>query len=104
MITVFAHGPRHRPRPLCFAADWFDVPEVVVVCVALLAVVVSGMVAIYAAFRWYRAFQYSSSIKNEALADLERALENQQELKPEELERVRAVIQQHQQNREPPEQ
>jgi hypothetical protein len=101
-MTPLASGT--GPHFVCLATGEVDVPDVWVVCIALVAVVAAGMVAIYMSFRWYRAFQFSWSIKNEALADLERALEKQQELKPEELERVRAAIQLSQEKGEPSEQ
>jgi hypothetical protein len=79
---------------LCFAfglpldsAVWF-------VVASLVAAVLSGAVAVYAAYRWYRTSKEISSTRLDDLAELEKSLQDGA-LAPEEVERVRAAIQRH---------
>jgi len=70
----------------------FD-PELLTTFGVLLAVLVCGVVAVWLAFRWYHNLKQLPSTSGDALAQLTRALEEQTELDPEEIERIRAAIQ-----------
>ena len=73
-------------------ASFFD-PELLATCIVLSAVLVCGGVAVGLAFRWYRTQKRQPSAADDALAQLSRALEEQEELDPAEVERIRAAIQ-----------
>jgi hypothetical protein len=81
-----------RGRTHCLAvASLFD-PELLAMYAALLAVLAAGGVIIYATLRWYRNLKNNPSTSKEDLAELAHALEDVDELAPEERERLRAAL------------
>jgi hypothetical protein len=77
---------------VCLAAASLYDPELLATYAALLIVLVCGVVAVYAAFRWYRGLKQLTSTRSEDLAQLAQALEEQDGLNPDELQRVRAAL------------
>jgi hypothetical protein len=75
-------------------ASIFD-PEFLTAYVVLLAALVCGGVAVWLAFRWYRNLKRRPSAADEAFAQLSQALEEQKNLDPAEVERIRAAIRRH---------
>jgi hypothetical protein len=75
-------------------ASIFD-PELLTTNIVLSAVLVCGGLAVWLAFRWYHNLKRQSSAADDALAQLRRALEEQEELDPAEVERIRAAILRH---------
>jgi hypothetical protein len=73
-------------------ASIFD-PELLATGILLLAVLLCGGGAVWLAFRWFRSLKREPSAADEDFAQLGRALEEQKELDPAEVERIRAVIQ-----------
>src|SRR5207237_303017 len=88
-------------EPLLCPADspLFD-PEFVLTTVALVLVLALGGVIIRGAFRWYRGLKQPSSTSGDDQVQLMQALE-EDELDPQELERVRAAIQKQQPKPDP---
>jgi hypothetical protein len=76
-------------------------PELLTTYLVLLAVLMCGTVAVWLTFRWYHSLNQQPSAANEALAELRRALEEQEELDAMEAERIRAAIERRKMGNEP---
>jgi|SRR5579862_1604043 len=79
---------------VCWAsAPIFDpAPELLVPFALLLAVLAAGGVALWLAFRWYRKWSQPLSTADDDFAQLTQALQQQNGLNPQEIERVRTAI------------
>jgi cytochrome c-type biogenesis protein CcmH/NrfG len=60
--------------------------------VVLLVVLACGAVAIWLTYRWYRNLKQQPSTANEALLELARTIDQQEQLEADEVERIRAAI------------
>jgi hypothetical protein len=72
-------------------ASLFDLELLLTVATLSLALA-AGALAFHWAYRWYRNQKQLPSTTNEDLAAFVRALQAEDELEPEELERVRAAL------------
>jgi hypothetical protein len=64
-------------KPVCWStASVFD-SELTLMYAVLLALLLAGGVAIYAAYRWYRTLKQPAPTSSEDLAELARALQEQ---------------------------
>jgi hypothetical protein len=78
-------------KPVCWSAATIFDSELTLMYAALLALLLAGGVAIYAAYRWYRTLKQPAPTSSEDLAELVRALHEQGKLDAEEAEKVRAA-------------
>jgi hypothetical protein len=85
-------------RALGWTLSALSDPDLLLAWLILAGVLLVGGLAIYAATRWYRNLNQPPSTSGEDLGQLPRALE--QELSPEEMERLRAAIERRQDNAE----
>jgi hypothetical protein len=77
---------------ICLAfVEWLD-PALLATCAAMVAALACGAIAIWLTCRWFRNLKQRQSIAGEALVQLVEALEQEGDLKPEEVERVRTAI------------
>jgi hypothetical protein len=77
---------------VCWPAFGFFQSELTLMYAVLLVVLLAGGIAIYAAFRWYRTLKEPPPGEGEDLAQFARALEEEGDLAPEEVEKVRAAV------------
>jgi hypothetical protein len=78
-------------KPVCWsAASIFD-SELTLMYAVLLALLLAGGVAIYAAYRWYRTLKQPAPTSRGDLAEFARTLQEQGELDAEEAEKIRAA-------------
>jgi hypothetical protein len=90
---------------VCLAASpsrLYD-PELLATVAVLLTLLVSGGLAIYATCRWYRNLKHETSSQSDDLDQLARVMEDEDELGPEERQRLRAALQRHKQTGQPSE-
>jgi hypothetical protein len=77
--------------------------ELLTTSAVLLAVMMGGAVAVWLTFRWYRNLKQSLSAPDDALAQLTRALEDEEaEFDPEDVARIRAAIERQKQRADQP--
>jgi membrane protein implicated in regulation of membrane protease activity len=69
----------------------FDDP-LLIANVLLLVVLAGGAVAIWLTYRWYRNLKQEPSTANESLLELASAIDQQEQLEADEVERIRAAI------------
>jgi hypothetical protein len=67
--------------------------ELVTTWLILLAMLAVGSLAVWYSSRWYRTLKQSGFSTGDDLAQLDRALDDEDELDPQEIERIRAAIQ-----------
>jgi len=77
---------------VCWSAVGFFQSDLTLMYAVLLVILLAGGIAIYAAFRWYRTLKEPPSPDGADLAQFARALEEQSDLAPEELAKVRAAV------------
>jgi hypothetical protein len=68
----------------------------------LFGALLCGTIALLFTFRWCRTLKQPSSSRSEALAQLARALDQEEQLDPEETRRVRAAIERQRETDDPP--
>jgi hypothetical protein len=86
---------KHAAKPVCWSAVSIPNAELTLMYAVLLALLLAGGVAIYAAYRWYRTLKQPTPTSSEEvadLADLARALQEQGELDAAEAEKIRAAV------------
>jgi hypothetical protein len=84
---------KQAEKSVCWSAASLIESDLALMYVVLLAVLLAGGIAIYAAYRWYRTLnQETTTPAGEDLAQLAQALQEQGELDAEEMAKIRAAV------------